>query len=258
MTVGIVVVSHSAALAAAACELARQMVPNGAPPIAVAAGTSDGRLGTDATVIAAAMDSVASASGVLVLMDLGSAILSSEMALEFAVDASAVGEVRLSQAPFIEGLIAATVRASTGGTLDDVDADARAALTPKAAQLGDATATHAPVGVGVASGNVPASAPTASSANADVVTARVIVRNPSGLHARPAALVAQAAGGFASSVTVANVLRGGAPVQADSSIMLMSLGVTQGSEVEIAAQGPDAAAAVAAIVALFDGGFGEA
>ena len=77
--IGIVVVSHSPALAHAAVDLARQMVSGDGPVIEVAAGAG-GRLGTDATDVAAALSRAASPDGVLVLMDLGSAVLARERA----------------------------------------------------------------------------------------------------------------------------------------------------------------------------------
>ncbi|MFM9709873.1 PTS-dependent dihydroxyacetone kinase phosphotransferase subunit DhaM, partial [Streptomyces galilaeus] len=77
-------VSHSRPLAEAAVDLALRMGGDDPPAVRVAAGGPDGDLGTDATAIAAALDEVDSGDGVLVLMDLGSALLSAEMALEFA------------------------------------------------------------------------------------------------------------------------------------------------------------------------------
>lgn len=131
--VGLVVVSHSPALADAAVALAGEMLHGIPVPIAVAAGTVDGAPGTDATRIADAVASVATGDGVLVLMDLGSAILSTELALELVGDLD--GEVRLSTGPFVEGLVAAAVTASTGASLDRVAAEAAAALGPKTRHL---------------------------------------------------------------------------------------------------------------------------
>jgi dihydroxyacetone kinase phosphotransfer subunit len=131
--VGIVVVSHSAPLAEAAVKLALEMAPGGPPPIAVAAGAVGGATGTDAVAIAEGIGAVASDDGVLVLMDLGSALLSAEMALEFAaVDCS----VRLVAAPFVEGLVVAVVAASAGLGLDEVAAQAVGALAAKQEHLG--------------------------------------------------------------------------------------------------------------------------
>ena len=82
--VGIVIVSHSASLAEGVRELADQMV-QGRVPMATAGGIEDPEqpIGTDPMKVLAAIESVFSEDGVLVLMDLGSALLSAEMALEF-------------------------------------------------------------------------------------------------------------------------------------------------------------------------------
>ena len=112
--IGLVVVSHSLKLAETALELALAMVPNGAPRVVLAAGAgtdADGIpiIGTDAMKVATAIDELADTDGVLVLMDLGSAVLSAELALELRMSDV---EVTLSAAPFVEGLLAAVVRAA--------------------------------------------------------------------------------------------------------------------------------------------------
>ena len=81
--IGVVVVAHSRALAEAAVALAGEMVPADAPlRVAVAAGVDDGGIGTDATAVASAIGAVDGPDGVLVLLDLGSAVLSAELAVE--------------------------------------------------------------------------------------------------------------------------------------------------------------------------------
>ncbi|SFK78883.1 dihydroxyacetone kinase phosphoryl donor subunit DhaM [Geodermatophilus ruber] len=135
--VGLVVVSHSRALADAAVALARQMLPGRETAIEVAAGAADQGLGTDATAVAAAVASVDSGDGVVVLMDLGSAVLSAEMALEF-LDDEARSRVVLSPAPLVEGLVGAAVVAAGGASREDVAAEAMRGLAPKQAQLGEA------------------------------------------------------------------------------------------------------------------------
>src|SRR5918995_1066701 len=102
------------------------------PGIRIAAGAAGGSTGTDAVAIAAAIEEVATPDGVLVLMDLGSAILSAGMALEFV---TAEVPVRLSEAPFVEGLIAAVVVAGSGASLDAVALEAARALDAKGTQL---------------------------------------------------------------------------------------------------------------------------
>ncbi len=133
--VGIVIVSHSALLAAGVQELARQMVQN-AVPLASAAGIDDAEnpLGTDVMAIQDAIASVYSQDGVLVLMDLGSAVLSAEMAWEF-LTTEQQANVKLCAAPLVEGTIAAAVQAATGASLEAVIAEAQNALTAKASQL---------------------------------------------------------------------------------------------------------------------------
>ncbi|WP_265442426.1 dihydroxyacetone kinase phosphoryl donor subunit DhaM [Flexivirga meconopsidis] len=137
MTVGIVVVSHSRALADAAVALAAEMVPAGSVPVRVAAGAPDMSFGTDATEIAAAIqaaDGASDGAGVVVLLDLGSAILSTQLALDLVP-----GDVRdrtiVSPAPLVEGLVVAMINASIGTPRERVAADASGALQPKQSQL---------------------------------------------------------------------------------------------------------------------------
>jgi phosphocarrier protein FPr len=134
VTVGIVVVSHSRALGEAAVELARQMLPGRPLTIEVAAGTEDGGLGTDAMAVSAAIEAADSGEGTVVLMDLGSAVLSAETALEFLPD-DVRERVLLSAAPLVEGLVGAVVVAAGGATREQVAAEAARGLAPKEAQL---------------------------------------------------------------------------------------------------------------------------
>ena len=134
MTVGLVVVSHSRALADAAVELARQMLPGRELAVEVAAGMDDGSLGTDAMAVSEAVTAADSGDGVVVLMDLGSAVLSAETALEFLAD-DVRERVTLSAAPLVEGLVGAVVVAAGGATRDQVAAEALRGLAPKEAQL---------------------------------------------------------------------------------------------------------------------------
>jgi len=237
--IGIVVVSHSPALAEAAVALALEMVPGTKPPIAVAAGAGDGIIGTDATRISAAIEHVASPEGVLVIMDLGSALLSAELAVELLPDPDL--RVRLTSAPFVEGLLAAVVRAAGGATLDEVEREARGALAAKIAQLGDESE---PV------------VDTASIGEAQQVV-ELELTNPSGLHARPAALFAAAVAKFDATVTVENLRTNSKPMRADSTIALLTLGTRRGDFIRVAAEGPQSAEALAAVTTLVRDGFGE-
>ncbi|MEJ6555369.1 phosphoenolpyruvate--protein phosphotransferase [Microbacterium esteraromaticum] len=241
--IGVVAVSHSARLGEAALELALQMVHGGAPVrVAAGAGTDgDGTpiLGTDAMAVASAIDELAAeCDGVLVLMDLGSAVMSAELALELR---SSDVPVRLAPAPFVEGLLAAVVAAAAGGSLDAVAQEATAALEAKTAQLQDDAEPVAGVPV----------SPAPKSTEAPRVTRTVRVRNPLGIHARPAALIATTAGG--ADVRLRR-LPDGPEAAAGSLSSLLVLGAHQGDEVELSA--PDDAV-LAALAALFDDGFGE-
>src|SRR5688572_24088711 len=133
--VGIVVVSHSRRLADAAVELALQMVRGTPPPIEIAAGLDDHILGTDAARVKEAIDRVASPHGVIVIMDLGSAVLSAGLALELRTDSNDCPIV-LSDAPIVEGLVAAVTLAAAGAPLAEVAADAAQAGRIKTKLLG--------------------------------------------------------------------------------------------------------------------------
>ncbi len=133
--VGLVIVSHSATLARGVVELARQM--GAEVPIEAAGGMAEpeGEIGTDVGLVQAAIGRAASDDGVLVLMDLGSAVMSAEMAAEM-VAMEGGPRVLLCDAPLVEGAVAAAARAGAGADLDEVAAEARAALGMKTAQLG--------------------------------------------------------------------------------------------------------------------------
>ena len=110
--VGLVIVSHSAALADGVMELAREM-GGGEVAIEAAGGMEDGEIGTDAERVRQAVERVRSPDGVLVLMDLGSALMSAEMAVEMAEPGG--GPILLSEAPLVEGAVAAAALARSRG-----------------------------------------------------------------------------------------------------------------------------------------------
>ena len=122
-TVGIVLVSHSAELAAGAAHLASQ-VSGGTVTIIAAGGTDDGDLGTSAAKVADGLRHADQGAGVVVLPDLGSAVLTVRAVLENHNDATSV---LLADAPFVEGAVAATVTAAAGGDVKAVAAAAEEA-----------------------------------------------------------------------------------------------------------------------------------
>jgi dihydroxyacetone kinase phosphotransfer subunit len=119
--VGLVLVSHSAMLAGGLVELIAQLAPD--VTVVTAAGTDDGRIGTSPDAVAAALHDADSGDGVVVIPDLGSAVLSVRVALEDAPDPKTV----LVDAPFVEGAVSAAVTAGTGASLDEVVAAAKEA-----------------------------------------------------------------------------------------------------------------------------------
>jgi phosphoenolpyruvate-protein phosphotransferase/dihydroxyacetone kinase phosphotransfer subunit len=235
--VGLVVVSHSAALAEGVVELAREM-GGGEVRIESAGGLDDGSVGTDAARVHAAIERAMSDEGVLVLMDLGSALMSAEMATEMLADG---GSVLLSEAPLVEGAVAAAAAARGGSSLEEVAHEARGALAMKSSQLG--------------AGEVSEAEEKAPAVEADA-EARIPVLNEIGLHARPAALVVELASRYDSDLRLAKA-DGGAPVSARSLTGLMTLGARLGDELLATAAGPDAQEAIDALEELARGGFGE-
>jgi dihydroxyacetone kinase phosphotransfer subunit len=120
--VGIVVVSHSRRLAEGVVELARQMAGDDVA-LEAAGGAPDGSLGTNADAISEAIARADQGAGVVILADLGSAILASKTALQL-LDGPAAGRVAISGAPIVEGAVIAAVQASIGQSVDEVVAAA--------------------------------------------------------------------------------------------------------------------------------------
>lgn len=127
MTVGLVIVSHSARLAEGVVEMAGQMA-QGKVKIAPAGGTLDGGLGTSVEKILDALRGVDSPDGILVLLDLGSAVMATEMAVDFFASESS-HLVTISSAPLVEGAVIAAVEASIGNSLPEVAEAAESAVT---------------------------------------------------------------------------------------------------------------------------------
>jgi multiphosphoryl transfer protein len=247
MTVGLVIVSHSAQLAAGVVELAGQMT-QGKTPIADAGGASDDILGTSADKILAAIQSVDGPDGVLVLLDLGSAILSAEMALEMLSDEQR-DRVRLSYAPLVEGAVAAALEASLGRTLVQVQQVAeKTANVEQLHMLKPLTPTE----------NVPGeiAVPTESIAPQETseLTAQLTLTNPTGLHARPASLFVQTAANYQAHIRASG---NGKDTDATSIFGVLSLGLRQGDTLTIRASGEDAEAAIEALSELVHVNFYE-
>jgi PTS hybrid protein len=229
MTVRLVVVSHSEKIADGAVQLAAQMAPD--VVMIAAGGTSDGRIGTSLEKVMSALDQAAGGDGVVVLTDLGSAVMTAESAQELAEDPSAV---LLADAPLVEGLVAAAVAAQGGADLIAVKRAAEAVY-----RSGDSGAS--PVS-SVAEGPVTGSGPE--------FTGDFELINQAGMHARPAAKVAGGLSSMNADVTINGV--DGASMTA-----LMTLAAGKGSLLHVEACGPDAERALNYVGGLVQAGFGE-
>jgi PTS hybrid protein len=241
--VALVLVSHSAELARGTAELAEQMAPD--VLIRGVGGGPDGGLGTSLDAVQKVLGDVlttladgagAEGGGVVVLGDLGSSVLTVEAALE--LDESLTEHVVLARAPFVEGAVAAAVTAHGGADLATVLESANASVRMFAA----VEAARSPEAGGP---------PSDGEAGGETETSRtVIVRNPLGLHARPAALVSRKVAELGATVTIDGV-------DASSVLQLMALGATQGRELRVEATGERAAEAVNTVVEMIHAGFGE-
>jgi PTS hybrid protein len=229
VTVRLVVVSHSEKLADGAVELAAPMAPD--VVMVAAGGTADGRIGTSLEKVMSAMDQAAGGEGVVVLTDLGSAVLTAESALELAADPSGI---LLADAPLVEGLVAAAVAAQGG-------ADAQAVKRAAEAVYGRVSPAASPVS-SVSEGSVTGAGPE--------FTGDFELINQAGMHARPAAKIAGGLAAMDAEVTVNGV-------DGASMTSLMTLAAGKGSVLHVEAWGPDAERALNYVGGLVQAGFGE-
>ncbi|PYI40075.1 dihydroxyacetone kinase [Arthrobacter psychrolactophilus] len=229
MSVALVIVSHSAQLAAGVVELAAQMAPD--VVLIAAGGMDDGGIGTSLEKVMSALGLADTGDGAVVLTDLGSAVMTAEAAWEFL---GSPETVLLANAPLVEGSIAAAVTAQSGASLAAVCSAAETALQAPAAAPDPGENTPAAV----------------TEQAEDSVTAVLTLINPMGLHARPAAVLAGVLGAMDVEIEI-----NGADAQ--SVMMLMTLGAAQGDELQVSATGPDAKRAVELVRTEVAAGFGE-
>lgn len=219
MTVGLVVVSHSATLAAGVVELAAQMAPG--VPIIPAGGMPDGGLGTDFAAVTAAVATADQGDGVVLLFDLGSAQMTADLVVESLADPD---RAVVADAPLVEGAVAAAVAAAGGASVADV----------AAAASGSPAVAVSPPG--------PAE------------EATIELTNEIGLHARPAAQLARSLTGVTADVMVSF---GDQTSDARSVLGLLGLGARKGDRLVVSARGEQAAEALRRIRQLADDNFGE-
>jgi PTS hybrid protein len=222
--VGLVFVSHSSKIAEGLVELAQQMA--GTTSMAAAGGTDEGGIGTSFSRVGDAITAVDSGAGVVVLCDLGSAILTAETARDF-LDDDVQDRVVIVDAPLVEGAVAASVEAESGADLRSVVAAARSAIAAFAADD-----PHPVPGE-------PASVEHAPDEPISGYARSVTIVNTDGL-----------ANSFGVPVTVNGT-------DARSLLGIMSMGLVKGRSVELATPGADGRAAVDALAELVESGFGE-
>ncbi len=239
--IGIVIVSHSRKLAEGVKELAEQMVQKSVP-IAIAAGVDDPEnpLGTDVMRVYEAIISIYSDEGTIVLMDLGSAVMSAEMALEFLTEAER-DNVRLCEGPLVEGAIAAVIQSAAGCDLETILAETRTALATKVRSLPLQNLLPLQPKSDLTGG----------------LQIQLCVINPLGIHARPAAQWVQTANRFQSNITLQNLTKNSPAVNGKSINQVITLGVRCHHDIALTAAGSDAPAALAALQNLIESGFGE-
>ena len=221
--IGLLLVSHSRALANAAVDLIRRTV-SATIPIAAAGGVGEthSEIGTDAIDIQQGIESVAQPDGVIILMDMGSAILSTEMAKDLLGDSI---DVRLCSGPLVEGGIAAAVQIQAGSPMADVVAAAQRSLLPKQDQLGEAVHSAEPAGDPVVTEG----------------SFESTLENFYGLHLRPVAALVKALGAEAKNVQIENVTGKRGPVVAASLVEIARLQAKKGDTIRFLLSGPNTA-----------------
>ncbi|MCL6271249.1 phosphoenolpyruvate--protein phosphotransferase [Sansalvadorimonas sp. 2012CJ34-2] len=240
--VGIVIVSHSRKLAEGVLELAEQM-NQGQCSLAAAGGIDDqdNPIGTDAIRIMTAIEQVYDHSGVLVLMDMGSALLSTETALDL-IAPNTSANITLCSAPLVEGAIAATVAASAGMSLNEVAREACSALSAKQEHLGDESVV------------ISSSPEPTPDLDRNELKASWVIQNPHGLHARPAANLVSELAQFDIEGTLSRESKS-ANIRSLNSIA--ALDARCHDEIHLAVSGPDAQKAIGAFLTLAKRHFGE-
>lgn len=112
--VGFVIVSHSEKLAEGVADLSKMMAPDA--KVAVAGGMEDGSFGTSFERIQNAIEEVYSEDGVIILMDMGSAVMTTEMVLETMEDR----KIRMADCPIAEGAVIGTAQSVFGATMEEI------------------------------------------------------------------------------------------------------------------------------------------
>ena len=234
----LILVSHHPDIARGIAALAAQM--SAAPEtIHTAAGIddADNPIGTDAVRIMQTLLEADNPDGILILVDLGSAILSAQTALDLLDDPALAARCRISAAPLVEGAISAAVAASSGADLETVAREATQALAAKQAALGE---------------SAPASATPVVAPSGDSTT--ITLTNRDGLHARPAARLVAALTPYRARLILSC---GDKQADGKSLNQLALLQARSGDRLTLHADGDDAAAALQTFRELAAANFGD-
>ena len=234
----LIIVSHHPDIARGIAALAAQM--SAAPEtIHTAAGIddADNPVGTDAVRIMQTLLEADNPDGILILVDLGSAILSAQTALDLLDDPALAARCRISAAPLVEGAISAAVAASSGADLETVAREATQALAAKQAALGESAPASA----------TPVVAPSGDSTS-------ITLTNRDGLHARPAARLAAALAPYHARLVLSC---GDKQADGKSLNQLALLQARHGDRLTLHADGDDAAAALQTFRELAAANFGD-
>lgn len=234
----LILVSHHPDIARGIAALAAQM--SAAPEtIHTAAGIddADNPVGTDAVRIMQTLLEADNPDGILILVDLGSAILSAQTALDLLDDPALAARCRISAAPLVEGAISAAVAASSGADLETVAREATQALAAKQASLGE---------------SAPASATPVVAPSGDSTT--ITLTNRDGLHARPAARLVAALTPYRARLVLTC---GDKQADGKSLNQLALLQARHGDRLTLHADGDDAAAALQTFRELAATNFGD-
>ena len=245
----LILVSHHPDIARGIAALAAQM--SAAPEtIHTAAGIDDpdNPVGTDAVRIMQTLLEADNPDGILILVDLGSAILSAQTALDLLDDPALAARCRISAAPLVEGAISAAVAASSGADLETVAREATQALAAKQAALGEEPSLPCAAGEGARVKTVPDdNIPSGDSAT-------ITLTNRDGLHARPAARLVVALTPYRARLVLTC---GDKQADGKSLNQLALLQARHGDRLTLHADGDDAAAALQTFRELAATNFGD-
>ncbi|PTY40989.1 dihydroxyacetone kinase phosphoryl donor subunit DhaM [Brachyspira hampsonii] len=228
--VSLIFVSHSYKLAKIAAEYIKEVTNINNVDISFSGGTGENHqeIGTDAVDVFNAIERVYSDDGVIIFCDLGSALISSELAISM-LDEKKSANVRMTSAPFIEGGINAAIQSSLGKSIDEVINESLESLTPKISYVKDKVDYNE--NNNEVLDNIEFK---------DYVKGEYKILLENGFHARPVFMFINLIANSKSEVYISNKTKHKPPVSADSITKVTLLNIEYGDVMEIYAKGPDA------------------